>query len=62
MQKGLEKQQIFRENWDMQIYNSKQLRETLEKNGFKNIKFYDFYLGKSSTNKSPSLLTVAEKK
>ena len=61
IQKGLEKQQIFRESWDMQIYSSKQLKEILEKNGFKNIKFYNPKIGKSS-GEEISLLVVADKK
>jgi len=61
IQEGLKKQQIFREKWEMQIYTSKQLKELLERNGFKKVKFFNPLVGKSS-GKGLSLLAVAERK
>lgn len=62
IQNSIEKPKIFDEKFDLQIYSSSQLKEILENNGFKVVKFLS--IGGSKFNKKNSLfvLTIARKK
>jgi len=48
-------------SFSLQIYTSKELRKTLEENGFKILKFSDIYGKKFIENKSLNIMVVAQK-
>ena len=54
IQKGLGKPEIWKENWDLQIYTKEQLKAILEHNGFKVVRFY-------SKQEGLFIFTVAKK-
>lgn len=62
IQEGMNKPEVIKESWDMQIYSSKELEMTLEKNGFEVVKFLDMQGNKFSKNKSLFILTISKKK
>lgn len=62
IQKGGSKPEIHREIWDMQIYTADELKNLLEKNGFKIAKLYDGNGKKFIENKSMSIFVVTKKK
>lgn len=61
IQKGKDKIKEIKENWDMQIYSSEELKEMLERNGFKVLEFLDITGNEFDKEKSMSILTVARK-
>ena len=62
IQEGLDKPQIFRDSWDMQIYSSEQLKNILEKNGFEIVEFLSMDGKKFDKQNSLFILTIAKKK
>ena len=62
IQEGLGKPNIFREEWDMQIYSSEQLRKILEEKGFEVLEFLSMDGTKFDKDKSLFILTIARKK
>jgi len=61
VQKGYEKPMLFRENWQLQIYNTSTLKEMLKRNGFATYKIYNG-IGKSfNPKKDISIMVVARK-
>lgn len=62
VQKGHNSPKMFKERWDLQIYNSSQLKYLLEKNGFEVVKFLDIDGNKFDKNKSLFILTIARRK
>ena len=62
IQKGMDKPEVTKESWDMQIYNSDELKNILEKNGFEVVDFLDMNGNKFDKDKSVFILTVARKK
>lgn len=61
VQEGISKIKSMMGEWDMQIYSSEQLKELLEKNGFKVMEFLDVNGDKFDKDKNISILTVASK-
>jgi len=61
IQQGLENPNLYKESWDMQLYSSDELKEILERSGFRVIGFYDFSGKKLNKKKNLSILTVVQK-
>jgi len=57
-----DKLQKIKENWDMQIYSSNELKSILEKNGFEVFEFLSMDGAKFNKNNSLFILTIARKK
>jgi SAM-dependent methyltransferase len=62
IQKGLDKPQIIKEIWNMQIYSTKELKIILEKNGFEVLDFLNMNGEELDQEKNISILTIARKK
>ncbi len=62
IQKGMNKPEIIKESWDMQIYSSNQLKDILERNGFEVFEFLSMDGTNFDKNKSLFILTMARKK
>lgn len=62
VQEGIDKPQIFRDSWDMQIYSSEQLKDILNRNGFEVARFLSMDGKKFDREKSLFILTIATKK
>lgn len=61
IEKGVERPEVYRERWEMQIYAKSWLKEILEINGFKIIKFYNMLGNKTNKKDSLFIFTVAKK-
>lgn len=61
IQKGIDKPQLVKDEWDLQIYSSDQLKQILEKNGFEVVEFLKMDGNKFDKEKSSFVLTVAKK-
>ena len=62
IQEGNNKPKIAKEDWDMQIYSSEQLKEILERNGFEVINFLNIDGTKFDKKNSLFVLTITKKK
>ncbi|MGD0665662.1 MAG: class I SAM-dependent methyltransferase [Rhabdochlamydiaceae bacterium] len=60
-QKGSNKPKIFKSSQTLQVYSAKQLREMLQKNGFKVLSQYGIDGSKFDEFKSDRILTIAQK-
>lgn len=61
IQKGNDRPSIIKDEWDMQIYSTSQLKEILQQKGFKVIKFLALDGSRFEIKKSSFILTVARK-
>jgi len=52
---------VFKNNWNMQIYNASQLNTLLQKNGFKIVNLYNRHGGEFDDKESWFILTIAQK-
>lgn len=59
IQQGKDKIKSIKEEWDMQIYSSEELKEILKRNGCEVLEFLDMEGNKFDKNKSMSILCVA---
>lgn len=62
LQKGMNKIKTIKEEWDMKIYSSKELKEILERNSYEVLEFLDMEGNQFDKDKSTSILCVARLK
>lgn len=62
IQNNMDKPEVFKDSWDMQIYSSEQLRDILNRNGFEVLKFLNREGKKFDKDNSLFILTIAKKK